>query len=194
MGVCGIYEIKNHATGKIYIGSAISIENRWRRHVDSLVSGRHKNALLQASWNKHGKGAFSVSVLEVVAEKEDLLIREQYWLDAILPFPPLGYNLYRIAGSPLGHKHKEATKRKMSQRRKGQTQSQETREKIRLSLVGRKFSEEHRANISQAQKAMPPDVREKLTGMKGKKHSAETKLKMSLSRINYCKLNKEASI
>jgi group I intron endonuclease len=64
--VVGIYCIKNVVTGKMYIGSSINIEGRWKQHRYQLNTNRHENHYLQHSWNKHGEGSFEFSILEVV--------------------------------------------------------------------------------------------------------------------------------
>ena len=56
--VVGIYCIKNIISGKMYIGSSINIECRWKQHRYQLNTNRHKNHYLQHSWNNHGEGSF----------------------------------------------------------------------------------------------------------------------------------------
>ena len=76
------------------------------------------------------------------------------------------YNILKIAGSPLGHKH-----------------TQEAIDKIRLWGKGRKFSEETRAKFRAARigRKMPEDIRLKISSTKKKanfKHSESAKLKI----------------
>lgn len=125
----GIYLIKNVHNKKMYVGSALNIHKRIFgassiSHIKALKAGTHINQKLQNAWNKYGESAFEYEVLEL-CEKENLLIREQCYLDTLLfaydskKFNELAYNICPTAGSPLGRKSSEATKQKLSLIRKG---------------------------------------------------------------------------
>lgn len=69
---------------------------------------------------KYGFENFDFSILETVADKTKLLEREQVWLDELKPFDKsIGYNLNPKAGSWMGMKHSEETKKKLSNIKKG---------------------------------------------------------------------------
>jgi len=106
----GIYTIINQVNGKFYIGSACNIKRRWAEHKRRLNRGVHKNKHLRNAWNKYGEENFKFKVLEPVENKEDLLDREQWWMDLLKP----EYNISLTAGSQLGFKHSEESKQKMS--------------------------------------------------------------------------------
>jgi group I intron endonuclease len=76
----GIYEIKNKATGKSYIGSSKQIQKRWEQHLLALRKGIHHSVLLQRAWNKYGEDCFEFSVKEECEERQ-LLEREQQYLN-----------------------------------------------------------------------------------------------------------------
>jgi len=78
--VKGIYQVKCLINNKIYVGSSIDVETRWKQHVWSLNSKTHPNAHLQGSWNEYGKDAFKFSLLEEVNEENILFIRERHWI------------------------------------------------------------------------------------------------------------------
>lgn len=62
------------------------------------------------------------------------------------------------------------------------------REDIRQKLIGRKFSEEHKKHLSEAQKKRPvteEQLQRLRTAMLGKQHSEETRKKMSEARRQY---------
>ena len=105
-----IYKIENIVTNDFYIGSAVDYTYRKWVHLKRLRENRHHNAILQNSWNKHGESAFSFSIIEEVLNKEQLIEREQYWIDTLNP----RYNICRIAGSPLGIKHTNEARLHMS--------------------------------------------------------------------------------
>lgn len=112
--VPGIYCIESKC-GKIYIGSAVSLRTRFMTHRYMLKGNRHDNPKLQNYVNKHGIDTLTFKVLEL-CPKENLLEREQYFIDTLNPF----FNVLRIAGSTyglrpwLGKKHSEETKEKIS--------------------------------------------------------------------------------
>ena len=76
----GIYMIKNVVNGKFYIGSSKDINKRWIIHKSRLKTNKHDNIILQRSYNKHGEDSFIYSIIEET-ELDNLLIREQYYLD-----------------------------------------------------------------------------------------------------------------
>lgn len=132
--ICGIYAITNNVSKRVYVGSAISIKHRWKTHKNMLRRAEHPSKLLQASWTKHGEDAFSFSILEPVPSKQELLSREQYWIDRLdSANAKIGFNLAPTAGSQIGFKH-----------------SRDSKKKMREAKLGRKvkFSSEHRQNLS----------------------------------------------
>lgn len=99
---CGIYKIICFRNRKFYIGSAKDIEYRWRKHKGLLRRNCHFNKYLQNSWNKHGEKAFVWEIVEVTGIDE-LISREQHWLDATKCYlPKIGFNTCRFAASSLG--------------------------------------------------------------------------------------------
>jgi hypothetical protein len=77
----GVYQIRCIPTGKIYVGSAVDLRNRWYRHRRSLRRGEHGNYRLQNAWNEFGADSFVFEILEYV-EVYRLLEAEQEWIDA----------------------------------------------------------------------------------------------------------------
>lgn len=112
-----IYRITNTITKDFYIGSAVNFKNRKWSHISSLRRNKHKNQFIQNSWNKYGEDAFIFEIIEIVNKKENLIMREQYWIDALFPT----FNLCKVAGSPLGVKHTDKSKLNMSLAHVGQT-------------------------------------------------------------------------
>ena len=174
----GIYKITNKTNGKVYIGSAVNLFTRWRGHKSELRRGKHINKHLQNAWNKDGEQNFLFEIVEEVQERENLIEREQRYIDILNP----EYNICKFAGSNLGRRLSEETRQKMSEARKGEKHpnfgkhlSEETRQKISQSRIGEKHpnfgkhcSEETRQKISEANK--------------GKHLSKETRQKMSKAR------------
>lgn len=63
---------------------------------------------------KYGYASFSFTVLEI-CKPEDLIQREQHYIDLLRPY----YNLCRTAGSTLGKAHTEETKVKIGDSKSG---------------------------------------------------------------------------
>lgn len=173
MSVPGIYRI-NGPNGKFYVGSAKNIGRRWIEHKRDLRRGDHGNSKLQRSWSRHGETGFTIEVLEIVASLDDLIRREQFWIDSLKAVAN-GYNILPVAGNSLGTKHSDETRRKMSAAKLGRTHgpmreeqkvyysnlyrgrklSDQTRRRMSESRTGRKFSYELRAKLSAASKGKP---------------------------------------
>lgn len=96
--ICGIYKITNTANEKFYLGSSIQANRRWRQHKDDLRHGRHHSVILQRAWDKYGEATFSFEILEL-CERDNLLEREQHYMDALKPH----YNVEKKAGKPPQH-------------------------------------------------------------------------------------------
>jgi group I intron endonuclease len=133
--ISGIYKITNSINGKIYIGSAQWIHRRWDRHRSDLNLQRHGSRHLQRSFNKHGMSVFIFEVIEECSV-EDLLVREQYYLDLYKSFDPkIGYNISPTAGSNLGWKATDETRKRMSDSRKGIPKTAAQNEANRKSMI-----------------------------------------------------------
>lgn len=133
----GIYSIINKENNNIYIGSTINFEGRWKRHKRCLRGGYHHNPRLQSAWNKYGEDVFEFMVCEYVEDKEQLHIREQYWLDFHRMFTEI-YNCGLLArNGMLGRHHTGEAKQQMSiLAKKRPPISGETRDKIAANSAG----------------------------------------------------------
>ena len=180
MAKSGIYKITCVVTGRHYVGSAVNIGYRWSRHRWALKRGKHHSPKLQNAWDKYGETAFTFNVLELVTDINDLVAREQEWMDS-LDAVSEGLNCRPHAGNQLGLKMSPESRANISRAQKGKKRppyhrkalmaprSPETREKIRQALKGRKpaphviaamlagrrkyttpYTAEHRKNISVA--------------------------------------------
>ena len=159
----GVYEIRNTINGKRYVGSAVNLPNRKRRHWRDLRKTCHHNRYLQRSWNKCGESAFEFEVLEYW-EPEFLVSFEQWWLNMLQP----EYNICKVAGSALGikrtarftaklkaRKHTDETKAQISAALKNRKFTDDQRSNMSKGRIGMKFSDEHRANMSAKRKGKP---------------------------------------
>lgn len=165
----GIYKITCTVTGKIYIGSSVNIRKRWNAHRSYLNRNVHPNPSLQNAWNKYGEFGFIFELLEEV-QPEELITREQYWLDMLKPYVDNGgFNVALYASAPS----------------KGMVVSQETRGKLRLVHLGKPKSAEAVRKLSNARQGMKlsDETRRKISeSKKGTQVSPETKDKLSRIR------------
>jgi len=195
MNKSGIYKIQSKIKpDRIYIGSAIDINHRWRSHLTDLEKGRHHNIKIQRHYNKYGETDLIFSII-INCNKKDLLKKEQYYIDYYKPY----FNICKKAGSLLGFKRTKETNKKQSETRKkkfctgelvmiisqegknkrsatlmGHSVSEESKEKNRLKHLGKRYGHGRLHTEETKEK-----IRQKHLG---KTHSIETRKKMSLSQ------------
>lgn len=176
----GIYAIRNLTNQKVYVGSAINYENRWKKHKNSLLNGKHHSRHLQSSWDKYGKDNFIFEILEIVLEKELLIEAEQKWIDHYKSFDKkFGYNISPTAGSCLGVKHSKEMRERVSRAAKGRKLSDEAKKNISKAKMGEKNPMFNYKYTEEQKKAMSERSSGENNPFYGKKHSKETRLKMS---------------
>jgi group I intron endonuclease len=210
----GIYKILNTKTGRIYIGSAIDLQLREKQHFNNLSKNKHCNLLLQASFNKHGKGAFVFYIIELVGDKNKLIEREQYYLDLYQSYKKeSGYNICVTAGSQLGMKSKCKGvlrpefaktitgannpffgKTHTAENIKNQSEKQKGE---RNHFYGKTHSEEFRkkSSLIHKGKVFSPELRAKLSAAaKGRKKSHEHIAKIVASRLRTLASRKTSTV
>jgi group I intron endonuclease len=129
-----IYKITNKLNGKIYVGQTIrSLQERWRCHQCSEACTHLHRAI-----KKYGVENFIVEQIDVATNREELNLKEQYWIEHYNCISPNGYNLQN------GGKHFNV--------------SAETRERLSVALTGRKLSEETKRKIGVASKSRKPPM------------------------------------
>lgn len=139
-----IYVITNLLSGKQYVGQTRqAIKKRFARHC--WDSEHKKNMPVCLAIKKYGKTNFAVKKLQHCKTQEELDEAEIYWAKKLDTFSPNGYNLKAGAGPGA--------------------MSEETKQKIKMANIGKKFSLETRKRLSESHK--------------GLKHSEETKRKLS---------------
>lgn len=208
--MAGVYKITHRDSGRCYVGSSSDVCSRWAEH-RQLRSPQCR--IIHAALKKYGPEAFDFSILETVDAsglsssqlRKQLLELETFWLQKVNPFPPHGYNICFAAGSRLGIRHTEETKRNLSLILSGKRQSEEARlrrreskkiqevqkratEAARVVNFGNKFALGHhhseefreRQRANRTGKTWPAEVRQKI-GLShiGRHHSLETRRKIS---------------
>lgn len=165
-GLSGIYRWNNLITGETYVGSALDLRKRLSAYY-SLANLKSKlpkvpsNNINSALLN-YLHSNFSLDILEY-CPSDKLISREQYYMDKLNP----EYNIFKKAGSPLGAKHTEEAKLLMKKAATGRKLTEETKLKIRESMKLR---------------------RGKDTSWYGKFRTTETKLKISVTKSIFIKV------
>ena len=95
----GIYKVTCLQENKVYIGSSNNIKRRWAEHKKELRGSRHRNQFLQLDWDCYGDESF---IFEVIEETDDIIRREQYWLDL---HKDCCYNISANAWNPMREQH-----------------------------------------------------------------------------------------
>lgn len=176
MSIMCIYKIS--INNECYIGSAVDYDRRIRKHKKLLLENKHHSPILQNYYNKYS--VIIVDILEVVSDRKNLLNREQYYMDELKP----KLNACKHAGSMLGFKHSEKTRKKLAEIHTGKYKkeehpnygrkhSKEFCDKNRERSLGKKYSDEVNKKKGLPGKSNP---------FFGRKHSEETKKKWSEKR------------
>ena len=186
-----VYKTINLVNGKIYIG--VHKENG-RKYYGSGV-------LIKRAIKKYGKENFKVDILHEFNDIKDAYLKEAEIVDKSFIESDDNYNCQ------TGGKNKviisDESKKKMS--RYASNRSKEHQEKINQTKRGYSFSSSAKQSMSEARKKLIDDgyevwnkgktlsdthkenLKKNHRGMKGKKHSPETKEKMRQARLK--KLN-----
>lgn len=175
-----IYKV-TFPNNKCYIGQTVkSLNARKSLHFNQTKNGS-KNAFHNAL-RKYNNLNIIWEILEVCVSKEQLNIRETYWINHFNSTAPNGYNLTFGGDSRL---HTQESKNKLSASKKGKqphsdefyknlgikqtgknnpfygkTHNEETKNKISQSNLGRKHSLEHKKKISKIVLVFKKDTNE----------------------------------
>jgi group I intron endonuclease len=165
-----IYLVINKINGKKYVGQTSQELYKRRKRHQRPFSHRRPSYLYNAI-QKYGVENFDIKTLIIVGSKEEMDYYEQKLIKLWdLRNSEKGYNLTDGGGGMLGFKLSEETKQKMSEHVKsaehckriskskmgnkshlGLKHSEETKRLMSERAKGRKFSEEHKKNLSLAQ-------------------------------------------
>ena len=145
-----IYQIMQKSTGLKYVGRTKDFSKRIEKHLSSLNVKTKKHYPLYVAIKENGINDFEWNILEECNTIEESYILEQKWINALNTITPFGFNLSSGGYGNKGFKHSEESKRKISQNnywlgREGVNK-------------GKKFTEEHRKNISIAHKGKPNHI------------------------------------
>ena len=147
-GISGIYKIESKKfPQKFYIGSAKDITKRWHNHLINLSNNIHHSHILQSHYNEFGKEDLKFSVLEECNENE-LINKEREYLKSNNTY----FNIYKEPGSPKNHHFSDEARKNMGKAHLGKKQSEETKRKRSLSMMGHSVSKETIKKIQEKRK------------------------------------------
>ena len=182
--ISGIYQITSKITGKYYVGSAISIKQRWSSHRSMLSKGKHNNKHLQNTFNKYGPDDFRFKVIEYCGNTV-LIEREQYWIDEMDASNPIcGLNNSPTASTSKGFRHSEATKKTLSEIAKSRDHTRLLEySKSCIGKPGHSKGIRGRKHTQKEKEAQSLRQKGKVTWNKGIPQSEEVKQKISRTLI-----------
>jgi group I intron endonuclease len=159
----GIYSIVNIVNNKVYIGSAIDFEKRWKRHLKDLSENKHCNIHLQRAYLKYGESNFRFNIVEKCEYQKDIILeKENYYIDK---FNSKDFNNgYNIADASFGDIISSHPNRDL------------IIEKIKFTVNS------NLKEMSKQEKKEKWGRSGELNGMFGKTHSKEARQKMSNKR------------
>lgn len=137
-GRTGIYRWVHIESGKSYIGSSVKLNTRFRQYFNyNHITYPKRNLIIYKALLKYGYSEFRLEILEY-STVDKLIQREQFYFDKFYP----EYNILKIAGSPLGYRHSEASKKLIGIASKNRTVSESTRDIKREALLGKRLDNE----------------------------------------------------
>ena len=135
-----IYKIVNLIDNHFYIGSTQNFIKRYYTHINHIRTNKQSCTLLVRAINKYKEENFKLEIIEECLP-EELLTREQHYLDTLLP----KYNVAKIAGSNTGIRRSKETKEAKSTQQKENWADLGYREKHLKALSNNwKMGESHR--------------------------------------------------
>ena len=152
---CGVYALTNQTSGKQYVGSAVNIERRIKKHMWMLATNQHPSARLSQACAKHGVGVFICEVLEECSETM-LIEREQFWIDKLKP----RYNRRLVPAHNAGLRMTPAERAAHSEAMRAACDNPETRARLTATIKASWADPEQRAQrIASLKAAWTPKKR-----------------------------------
>jgi group I intron endonuclease len=161
--VIGVYMIEHTATGRRYVGKSVDVRRRIANHLSGSDTGC---TYLRAAIRKHGREAFTASLLERCATEREATAREQHWI-AKLNTRSHGFNLTDGGDGVTGHRWSDEAKARKSKLHVGRVHSEETRAKMSASRKAFFATPEGRAVLE-----------ESAAKRRGRKQSTETRARI----------------
>ena len=100
----GVYQVKNLASGKIFVGRAMDLNGKLNSERFQLKNGMHMNRELQKDFADLGEERFAFEVVDRLRPREnpghdpgqELKELEDIWLEKLQPYAEKGYNKKKL--------------------------------------------------------------------------------------------------
>jgi len=206
-----IYTLSDPESGHIrYVGKTISLQTRLHQHLREKYNYK-KNTWLKSLKEKNLQP--TIEVLEELSNSSEIDWQEseKFWITylrflgcdlvnlteggmgATPGYKRSSESVSKMAATNRGRKHSPETIEKMRLAAKGRIIPESTREKSRLVHTGKHLSPEHKLKMSIAHKGKkhsPEAIRKSAEARRGQKFSEETRINMSIGRIEAWKRQK----
>lgn len=98
-----IYKITNNLNNKVYIGSSIDVERRWRQHKEASINEKdhHYNYPLMVAFREFGIANFTFEVVDTLPDYQAMIQTEHNWIIKENCVVPNGYNQTDNTNSPM---------------------------------------------------------------------------------------------
>ena len=159
--IYSIYKITNNVNQKIYIGyTKGKIESRFNRHI---YESQNPTSILHKSLSHHGSDKFSIETIYQSVDCNHIQEMEKYFIKFYNSYYTFGKGYNMTLGGDggatfTGRKHtkesllKKSISAKINHQKYPRTHSEETKEKIKNSLLGRIQSQSQKNKVSAALK------------------------------------------
>lgn len=136
-----IYKITNKINSKVYIGQTVrTLEERISEH------RRNKNCIMYKAFEKHGFRNFKFEIIDEASNINELNQKEINWINFYNCLSPIGYNQCEGGCNTLGYHHREDSKQKMSEHKKGRYTKEENH------FYGKTHTDKQKAKWSEQRK------------------------------------------
>jgi len=166
------------------------LKSRKKGHFANLQTNKHENQHLQNAYNKYGKDAF-IFIPILYCESFELLRYEQIFVNKYKTSNLL-YNIcIKCVNTRLGVTVSKKTRQKISISLRGRKASKKTRQKMSISSMGHKVSKETREKIRKSLMGheVSKKTRDKISET-NKNPSEKTRKKMSKSQMGKTHIDK----
>lgn len=169
----GIYGWVHEGYNRIYIGSAKNLFVRPCKHLYPSTKG---NMYLKNAFKKHGLGSFTLVILEVLGEMNNVTdVQRKEAEDKYLPFFLTKYNVLTKAFTSSGYVHTLEVRQQLSDLQKGRFLSEETKQKRSVLISGQNNPFFGKKHTNELKLWLKTRIQGKLNPMYGKEKSTEFK-------------------
>lgn len=157
-----IYKITNLVNNKVYIGQTVrTLKERMMEH------NRHRTTMIDKALKKYGKENFNIELLDSANTLEELNEKEIYYINYYNSKKPNGYNLCNGGDNTKGFVHREISKIKMSNKKKGKYKGSENH------FFGKHHTLETRQQWSDKRKGLKHLTEEQKEKLRTTKHTVK---------------------